>query len=157
MTRTFPTAVVLLFGVCLAVGAGGPFAPVASAEPPVDITFDTLKFDIEKDGDFERSMLTEPIEKLNGKTVRLRGFILPASVFQQRGIKQFVLVRDNMECCFGPGAAIYDCVMVEMSGDESATFSTRPIAVEGIFHVREYKYPNGKHYAIYHLDGLKVK
>jgi hypothetical protein len=47
--------------------------------------------------------------------------------------------------------------MVEMSGSASATYSTRPVAVEGKFTVKEYKYPNGKHYAIYHVAGVKVK
>lgn len=127
------------------------------ADAPADINFNDIKFDIEKDGDFERSMLTGAIEKLDGKEIKIRGYILPASVFQQRGIKQFVLVRDNMECCFGPGAALYDCIMVEMSGSNTANFTTRPVAVEGRFSIKEYKYPNGKHYAIYHLEGEKVK
>ncbi len=47
---------------------------------------------------------------MNKKNVRVRGFILPS--FQQSGITQFVLVRDNQECCFGPGAALHDCVVV---------------------------------------------
>ena len=77
---------------------------------------------------FKRSMLTPAIEKLEGQRVRIRGYMLPS--FQQSGITQFVLVRDNMECCFGPGAALYDCIIVEMVNDQSCNFSVRPIAVE---------------------------
>ena len=77
--------------------------------------------------------------------------------FQQSGIKKFVLVRDNMECCFGPGAAIYDCVIIEMLGSASASFSVRPMAVEGIFSVSEFKGPDGNHLAIYHIDGRSAK
>ncbi len=69
-----------------------------------EITFDTIKFDIEPGDPFTPDMLPEEIEKLFGKRVRIRGYIYPP--FQQSGIKQFVLVRDNMECCFGPGAAL---------------------------------------------------
>jgi hypothetical protein len=123
-----------------------------------DITFDDLKFDIEKDGKFSREMLTEDIEKLNDQTVNLRGFILPASVMQTKNIKKFVLVRDNQECCFGPGAALYDCVIVQMQGDAVAEFTTRPVAVKGKFKVKEYKYPGDEgHYAIYELQGVEVK
>ena len=50
-------------------------------------------------------MLTPAVKKLTGKPIRIRGYILPS--FQQAGIKQFVLVRDNMQCCFGPGQAAY--------------------------------------------------
>lgn len=124
-----------------------------------DITFDDIKFDIEKDGAFERSMLTEDIENMHKKSVRLRGYILPASVFQQTGIKKFVLVRDNQECCFGPGAALYDCVMVEMAEGKSANFTTRPVAVRGTFMIDDesYQYPDGGHYAIYKMIATEVK
>ena len=122
-----------------------------------DITFDDLKFDIEKDGKFSREMLTEDIEKLNDQVVKLRGFILPASVMQTKNIKKFVLVRDNQECCFGPGAALYDCVIVQMKGGATADFTTRPVAVKGKFKVKEFKYPGDEgHYAIYELQATEV-
>lgn len=120
-----------------------------------EITFDTLKFDIEKGQPFKRTMLTPAVEKLEGRRVRIRGYMLPS--FQQSGIKQFVLVRDNMECCFGPGAALYDCVIVEMVNDQSCEFSVRPIAVEGTFSIREFKGPDDMHLAIFHLDGERVR
>ncbi len=81
----------------------------------------TLSLTIEKGAPFERSMLTKEIEELNKKTIRIRGWILPASVFKQTGIEEFVLVRDNQECCFGPGAAIYDCIMVKMERGSQPT------------------------------------
>jgi hypothetical protein len=120
-----------------------------------EISFDTIKFDIEKGQPFERSMLTPQVEKLDGQRVRIRGYMLPS--FQQSGIKQFVLVRDNMQCCFGPSAALYDCIIVEMINDQSCDFSVRPIAVEGKFAVREFKGPDDTHLAIYHLDGERVR
>jgi hypothetical protein len=120
-----------------------------------EITFDTLKFDIEKGERFVRSMLAPSIEQLDGQRVRIRGYMLPS--FQQSGIKQFVLVRDNLECCFGPGAALYDCVIVEMVDDQSCSFSVRPIAVEGTFAVREFKGPDDSHLAIFHLAAERVR
>ena len=36
-------------------------------------------------------------------------------------------------------------------------FSVRPVTVEGIFTIRELLGPDGKHLAIYHLDGQSVK
>lgn len=124
-----------------------------------EITFDDLKFDIEKGGEFKKEMITKEIEELNSKTVKLRGFILPTSVFQQSGIKQFVLVRDNQECCFGPGAALYDCVIVEMQPGKTATFSTRVVAVKGKLEVdsQSFQYPDGGHYAIYKMTAEEVK
>src|SRR5205807_706348 len=72
-----------------------------AAKPAVrDVTFDAVKLDMKKGDTFKKSLLTESVKKLDGKPIRIRGYILPS--FQQSGIKQFVLVRDNMECCFGP-------------------------------------------------------
>ena len=126
-------------------------------EPPGvrEITFDHIKLDMEKDEQFKRSLITAQIEALDEKPVRLRGYILPS--FQQSGITQFVLVRDNLECCFGPGAALYDCVLVEMNPGQSVDYTIRPVAVEGTFSIRELTDPDGKHLAIYHIDGDAVE
>jgi hypothetical protein len=137
-------------------GTGSADSP-ASHWPPglLDITFDDIKFDMEKGESFVRGMFTEPIEQLEERDVRIRGYILPS--FRQRGITQFVLVRDNMECCFGPGAALFDCILVEMEPGKSTSFTIRPVTVEGTFAIREFKGPDGTHLAIYHMSGRKVK
>ena len=72
-----------------------------AGDRPYDKTFDDLRFDMTLGEKFQRSMLTKEIEALNGQRIRIRGYILPTP--QKHGIKQFVLVRDNQECCFGPG------------------------------------------------------
>jgi hypothetical protein len=124
-----------------------------------ELTFDDLKFDIEKDGLFEEKMLTDDIRKLNGKKVRIRGFMLPSSVFQTKGIKQFVLVRDNQECCFGPGAAIYDCIMIDMEEGKATDFNLRVMTVSGLLTIdtKSYQYPDGGHYAIYKIVASEAK
>lgn len=146
--------------LCLVLAAGlwlQAATAQAESETTRDVTFDDIKFDIEKDGDFHPSMLTKEIIALREKAIRIRGYILPASVFRQTGIKQFVLVRDNMECCFGPGAALYDAIMVEMAPGETASFTTRPVAVEGTFSLKPFKGPDGKYLAIYHVTATAVE
>lgn len=133
--------------------------PTVAAKTPKDRivakTFDDIKFDIQPDAPFFREMLTDEIEQLAGQRIRIRGWMLPT--FQRKGVTQFVLVRDNLECCFGPGAALYDCIMVEMVPGTSADFSTRSIAVEGTFSIKPFMGPGDRHLAIYHLDGESVK
>lgn len=114
-----------------------------------DKTFDDLRFEMKVGERFDRAMLSKEIETLHGQRIRIRGYILPTP--QKHGITQFVLVRDNQECCFGPGAALYDCILVEMKSGKTADFTIRPIAVEGVFEIREFVI-DGKHLAIYHLD-----
>jgi hypothetical protein len=127
----------------------------AAGDREFDKTFDDLRFDIAVGDPFRREMLPESIDALSGQQIRIRGFILPTA--QQRGIKQFVLVRDNQECCFGPGAALFDCILVEMDEGKSAEYTIRPVAVTGQFGIKEILGPDGRHLAIYHIAGQTVK
>ncbi|MEX2111859.1 MAG: hypothetical protein WD845_01655, partial [Pirellulales bacterium] len=88
-----------------------------------EITFDDIKLEMMKGDPYDASLLTDKIKAFDGKRIKIRGFILPG--FQQNGIKQFVLVRDNMECCFGPGAMLHDCVLVEMVPPAETSFTVR--------------------------------
>ena len=119
------------------------------------ISFDDIKFEMKKKAPFKRSLLTKEIVALEDQLIKIRGYILPS--FQQDGITRFVLVRDNMQCCFGPGAALYDCIVVEMESGKSTSFTVRPGTVEGVFTVHEYKGPDGKHLAIYHVRGRSAE
>jgi hypothetical protein len=130
-------------------------ALAAAGDRPYDKTFDDLRFDIQPGDPFQRSMLPPAIESMVGQRIRIRGFILPAE--RQRGIKTFVLVRDNQECCFGPGAALYDCILVEMVPGKTVEFSIWPVAVEGTFGINEVIGPDGKHLAIYRIEGESVQ
>jgi len=120
----------------------------------VEATFDDIKFDTEPGDPFDRSLLTPKIEELFGRRIRIRGFMFPT--LKKRGLTQFVLVRDNLECCFGPGAALFDCILVHMEPGHTAEFSIRPIAVEGTFSLDEVIGPDGNHLAIYRLDADKA-
>ncbi|WP_315853464.1 DUF3299 domain-containing protein [Neorhodopirellula pilleata] len=130
-----------------------------------DITFDDLKFDIEKDAPFDEKKLNDTLRFLDGRKVKLRGYILPSTLFKETDISEFVLVRDNQECCFGPGAALFDCVMVEMVGTANTDFVTRPVTVEGkfVFDPDKYRYPPGvgprgaTHMAIFRIEGVRVR
>src|SRR3954463_12838208 len=125
----------------------------AAGDRPYDKTFDDLRFEMTVGTAFHRSMLTRSIEAMAGQRIRIRGYILPTP--QRTGITQFVLVRDNQECCFGAGAALYDCILVDMKKGTTAEYSIRPVAVEGIFDVREFVI-GGRHLAIYHMDAESV-
>ena len=136
-------------------GRADPAATRPAAGPLRDITFDDIKLEMQKGDPFTRDLLPKRVTSLEQSRVRIRGYILPS--FQQRGLTQFVLVRDNQECCFGPGAAMHDCIVVRMRPGRSADFSIRPVAVVGTFRVEELRGPDGRHLAIYALDGEGVQ
>jgi len=130
-------------------------APRPASGPPREISFDDIKLEMQKGDPFTRDLLPKRVTALERSRVKIRGYILPS--FQQRGLTQFVLVRDNQECCFGPGAALHDCVVVRMQPGRAADFSIRPVAVAGTFRVEELRGPDGRHLAIYALDGESVE
>ncbi|MCA9186929.1 MAG: hypothetical protein R3E01_35920 [Pirellulaceae bacterium] len=122
-----------------------------------DLTFDDLEFDIQPDQDFQVDLLTEQIQDLDGRQVILRGFMLDTSVFTLKGIKQFVLIRDNQICCFGPGAKLFHNCWIDMEEGAAAAFSSRPVTVEGVFNIRPWHAPDGKCYSVFHITASKVK
>lgn len=165
MTHALLHRAACLVATAVAIGCGRPDsglsgAPAAAvtrstSAPLREITFDDIKLDMQKDEPFEPGRLTDRVRELERQRVRIRGYILPS--FQQSGLTQFVLVRDNQECCFGPGAALHDCVVVRMRPGTSAEFSIRPVAVEGLFRMQELRGPDGRHLAIYAIDGERVR
>lgn len=122
---------------------------------PFDKTFDDLWFEMDLNEPFRREMLTDAINGMAGQQIRIRGYILPTA--QKRGLKQFVLVRDNQECCFGQGAALFDCILVEMAPGKTAEYSIRPVAVAGTFGIEEFIGPDDRYLAIYRLDAESVE
>ena len=121
----------------------------------LDLTFDDLTFEMEKDEKFERSMLTPKINSYDGIRISLRGFIRPS--FTQSGLTKFVFVRDNKECCFGPGAALYDCVLVRLAKGKKTDYTVRPVTVEGKFYLKEYTGPDGNVWSIYRMKDALVR
>jgi hypothetical protein len=119
---------------------------------------------MDKSAVFDPSYFTEKNKALFGDRIRIRGFMYPT--MRKRGLKQFVLVRDNLECCFGPGAALYDCILVTMEEGKTTEYvSNRPVAVEGEFRYEEPKgprgevlrAPDGRPLAIYQMTAEAVK
>ena len=142
-------------------GVAGGEAPAANTvgaarrQPIRDISFDTVKLKLRKGDPFHSSLLTPQIHQLDGRRIRVRGYILPP--FQQTGLIHFVLVRDNMSCCFGPGAAIYDAMVVDLQPGLTTDYTISPVTVEGTFHIHEVRGPGGDALSIYHLTAEKVQ
>ena len=163
MTAAHSSLAVLVCTLPMILGCGGApppatangFSGSASVGGVQETTFDDIKFEMEKTDRFRRKMLTQQIEDKFGSRIRIRGYIFPT--LKKRGLRQFVLVRDNLECCFGPGAALFDCILVEMQPGKTAEYSIRPVAVTGRFRFEEFYDAEGVVRAIYRLDGEQVE
>jgi hypothetical protein len=121
------------------------------------ISFDDLMFDIAPDQKFEPSLLNDGVRSLFDRQVKIRGYILPQSVLFDKGNPAFILVRDNQECCFGPGAALYDCIYVQMKPGRTADFRAIPIAATGTFRFRPYQDASGATRAVFLLEADAIE
>lgn len=72
--------------------------------------------------------------ELDGRRVFVKGYVFPGR--QQQGISQFVLVRDNGDCCFGgPAPPPGDMIHVALDEPLRLDYSTRLHRVAGTFRV----------------------
>jgi len=119
---------------------------------PINITFDDVKLDIKEDVVFKDSMLTDRVRQLEGKYVRVRGFICAEATFKQKDIKQFILIKNN-QCKFGPGGQFHHNMAVQLKPADAIDFTTRAVTVEGKLKLKAMNGPNGKTWTLYHLEG----
>ncbi|MEK6249464.1 MAG: DUF4190 domain-containing protein, partial [Planctomycetales bacterium] len=72
-------------------------------------------------------------EDLDGEKVFIKGYVYPGA--QHKGIKQFLLVRDRGDCCFGGNPKVTDRIQVTLADPLRLNFSTREHKVAGTFRV----------------------
>lgn len=146
MQRWFRGAILLLV---LAAALGIGRAELVRVTRARQVTFDDLKLGLTREKAYDASHLTEKVKQLDGKTIRIRGFIYPSVC--ERTVSKFVLARDY-------DADLMDAaLLIELAPPATVDFVLHAIDVEGVFSLREYKTPEGEVYAIYHLDGKKVE
>jgi hypothetical protein len=114
----------------------------------IEIVFEDIQLPVQADMVFRPFMLTDRVKELEGKRVRINGYMLPDS--RTKGIRQFVLLK-NTECKFGPGGQADHLVNVLMTDGVTAKYRDDPIAVEGVLTVNPFEGPDGNTWSIYDL------
>ena len=91
--------------------------------------------------------------ELDGQKVFLKGYVFPHDLRgQTEGIKEFTLVRDKGQCCFGGNPKLTDKIRVRLQGNLQLTYSTRVQRLAGTFRVRPAPTTSGLVEAIYQLE-----
>jgi hypothetical protein len=100
------------------------------------------------------SHMPEWLRSLDGKRVRLRGYMY--LTFEPE-VERFVLLRDNLECCFGPGAKIYDNLLVDMKPGTKAKYVNMKESLEVVGRFRiDLKAERGYIYGLYRIEDATV-
>jgi hypothetical protein len=87
----------------------------------------------------ERGNVAVPPEiiALNGKKVFIKGYIRPGSATSRTNIDNFLLVRDNNQCCFGDLSKVkyYDQMVVQITGGDRVDDNLQILRMGGILEV----------------------
>jgi len=157
----------IILGQTLLSTEGNQSLPVINLLPPHDesagyqaLTYSTLtqfsyEIDWEADGvefDFSRfaSRVPRSIRKLNGTKVALEGFMVPTVVDESNLVKEFLLMPDQLSCCFGQAPEANGWVVVR-SEKGVGVFMDQVIRALGSLTVEE-RWDEEFFVGLYHLE-----
>ena len=145
----------LVLSLCFLVGGVSYGGYVYATEVPegyARISFNGMKPDELQ----ERSGVIVPpeIAALDGKKVFIKGYIRPDSITVTKGIKEFLLVRDNNQCCFGDMSKIkyYDQMDVNMVGARTVDYSQGMFRMGGILKIEPQNLMPGSTRPVFSLE-----
>ena len=141
------------------VSAGHPPANEPASAPadtsPRTIKWDDIDLPLGSDAKFQPWMLTTALKALDGRTVRIAGYMY-GDVFQPTNIRQFKLVR-HIDCEFGAVGHPAHLIFIELGEPLRTSFTIEPVTVVGTFHIKPFAGPDGRTWALYHMDVTKIE
>ena len=99
--------------------------------------------------------LRKEIAGLDGKKVAVRGFMLPLKGDREH-VTDFLLMKNQMTCCYGKPPNLNDWVQVRMIGNGVKILMDQPVTVCGTLHIGQY-HQEQLYAGMYRLDGEKVE
>jgi hypothetical protein len=103
----------------------------------------------------QATRVPDPARAMDGRDVLLKGYIYPGK--QQHGLVQFLLVRDQGDCCFGGNPKITDRVLVQLADPAGIDFTLKLTKVAGRFRVQPAGAADLQGGVLYHLDAARVR
>ena len=123
--------------------------PSPTEQQTVSVVFEDIELLMQEDMVFRPIMLTDRVRELEGKRIRINGYMLPDT--KTRGIREFVLLK-NTECKFGQGGRADHLMNVVLKDGVTTKIRDQPIAVEGTLLIKPFQGPDGNTWSIYDLD-----
>ena len=122
---------------------------LATEDGVTKVDFDFLGgFDYEKD-----NVVPAKVMELDGKDVKVIGYMLPVD-FESGEVSSFMLLNNQMGCCFGVMPRVNEFVYVEMPEGKSTKFMTDiPLRVTGKLKIGEGNLVGG----LYTMKGKNVE
>lgn len=98
---------------------------------------------------------TDDVAKFDGKKIYIKGYMYP--VRQRHGLTEFVLCKDNGDCCFGGQPKLTDMIAVKMQPGLSVDLLEQQlVGVAGIFRASTVT-QSGELTSVYMLEGTHFR
>lgn len=95
--------------------------------------------------------IPDQIKALDRRNVAVSGFMLPTKM-EEGLVKEFLLVKDPMMCCYGVMPKVNEWIVVKMTGAGVKPLMDVPVTFEGKLLVGE-RFENGYLTGLYLLEG----
>lgn len=104
-----------------------------------------------------KSQIPDKVRALNGKKVAVRGYFYPMTVVGDGSVSDFLLLRNQIYCCFGCAVRTNEWIYVTPKNNKpiKANLTSRPVTLYGTLEVGE-KYDNGCLLNLYRLKLDKI-
>ena len=102
----------------------------------------------------EKQPFPEYVRELEGRTVVVRGFMMPDIDFEH--IRSFHVVRSLWGCCFGAPPRINEILRVTLSDKDGMDYTYNTLEVQGVFHA-VFEMEDGMVDDVYRLDNAVAK
>lgn len=153
-TRTRSTAALLLALACVAVAAPRAGAQQKTALPAADAAI-SIDWRVLAGLDYEKGISTDTLKKLDGKRVRVPGFVVPLDDGDEEGA-EFLLVPYYGACVHTPPPPPNQMAFVQMTGKKAVKLALfDAVWMEGTLRITNYDSPYGQ--VGFTIEGLSMK
>jgi hypothetical protein len=94
------------------------------------------------------------VAKLDGQKVFIKGYFRPDSAKYTKNVREFLLVRDNNQCCFGDMSTVqfFDQMAVALVGGKTVDYKPGLYRMGGKLHIKPENAVNGSQLPVYVLE-----
>ncbi len=122
----------LVLSMCGLLGGGSYLGYDYLTEVPEG--YDLISYSqLQPDPEHPSQMIPASAQSLDGQRVFIRGYVYPSN---NTRVHEFILCRDQGDCCFGGNPKLTDRIQVTLDGDLMMDFSPKLLRVGGVFHIQ---------------------
>jgi hypothetical protein len=110
--------------------------------------------DLQPDPRVINQVVPPSAEEFNGQRVFIKGYALAGT--RTTGIRTFILVRDQGDCCFGGNPKLTDRILVQLKGGQAFTYTDKQQKIIGRFQIRPGQAVDVEGNVVYQLDDAEI-